>query len=399
MAPQIGPLVSRRARLGERVGDWIADHPRSLPGRVAALRFGLPRAGDVVPVVHAGPASLNVLVAPANYAGQARAWCAALEALDPDIGARNYAIEGPFGFEADAVLPSRVYHNSRRWQLEQFEAARGFSHLLVESFMPPFGRLHGRDLDRQLDALGQGVSVAYLCHGSDIRRPSLALTRTALASHVEDRAARRREELALRHLELLSVSSRPVFVSTPDLLQDVPRATWCPVVVDPDRWALRRSTRPGRVRVVHAPSKAAAKGSSFIEPVLEELAAAGMIEYIAARGVPHERMPQLFASADIVVDQLSVGSYGVAACEAMAAGCAVVSHVTPEVRRIVREHTDVELPIVEASPDTLADVIAHLATDEEERRSAGARGTEFIREIHDGTRSARMLRDSWIGEG
>lgn len=379
-----------------RAVNWVADHPTSVPGRLATARFGWP-ARDSLSVLEPGDAPVRVLIAPANYAGQAHAWCVALEKAAPSVSARNLSLEaGGFGFDSDLVVSQAAYHNSRAWQRAQYAAAHGFTHLLVESFIPPFGRLFGRDLERQVAGLGSASDVAFMCHGTDVRRPSLNRARTALSPFGDDATSRRLEHLALRNLAIVERMRRPVFVSTPDLLDDVPRAEWCPVVVAPEKWSAPRRTSRGPLRVVHAPSKAGIKGSALIEPVLERLANAGRVRYTPIRGMPNERMPGVLAAADVVVDQFGVGSYGVAACEAMAAGCVVVSHVTDRVRDLVRDRTGLELPIVEAGPRTLERVLLELAADPARRESLARRGAEFVSHVHDGRRSAEVLLSEWV---
>ena len=85
----------------------------------------------------------------------------------------------------------------------------------------------------------------------------------------------------------------PVFVSTPDLLLDVPGGIWLPVVVDIDRPQgdppLSRDRLP---LVLHAPSKAVTKGTDLIEPVVEDLVERGLVEYRRLSGLAPEQMPQ-----------------------------------------------------------------------------------------------------------
>src|SRR5690606_40172359 len=110
-------------------------------------------------------------------------------------------------------------------------------------------------------------------------------------------------------------------VSTPDLLLDAPRAVWLPVVVDPQRW---RSENPVLTRarpvVVHVPSNPWLKGSDVVDAELTRLAERGVVDYRRVSGIASAEMPAVLAEADIVVDQLRMGLYGVAACEAMAGG-------------------------------------------------------------------------------
>src|SRR5690606_36418085 len=137
------------------------------------------------------------------------------------------------------------------------------------------------------------------------------------------------------------------------------------------------------LRVVHATSNPVLKGTPLIMPTLEKLAAEGVIEFRIIQGVPSAEMPALFAESDVLLDQFRLGSYGVAACESMAAGCAVVGQVSAQVREAVAAASGRELPIVEANPDTLEAVLRGLAADPE-FDALSRTGREFVREVHDG---------------
>lgn len=373
----------------ERLSDWIARHPASPPGRLIALRHGFPRATDRRDVAMPPDAEMRVLIGPANHAGQATRWARALENADDGVGARSFAVESRFGYPADAVVVDRVFQNSRGWQRRQLEAARGFTHLLIESVRPPFGRLARRDLRRQLALLPDGVRVAFVCHGTDVRsnrRTSPELTPTE----------RQTDRIAARHRTLLAELDRPTFVTTPDLLDDMPDAVWLPVVVDVEQWTGGERSAAPRLRVVHAPSKSAVKGTALIEPIVRALHEEGIIDYRPLSGVPHADMPAVLRDADVVLDQFVLGSYGVAACEAMAAGAVVVGHVTSAVRDRVQASTGRALPLMEATPQTLDGVLRRLADAGDERERLAAAGRAFVHAVHDGRLSADILIGAWI---
>lgn len=378
----------------ERASEWLATHPSSIPGRLAALRFGIPRRTDRREVSVAPHTPTRVLITPANYAGQATQWAAAVEAADPDVGVRTLAIESSFAFPSDAKVARRVFQNSASWQRAQLEASRSFTHVLVESLIPPFGRLAGRDLKTQLDLLGPSVSAAILCHGSEIRRPRPEV-------FPDERDYRLAERVTARNRDLLAVLRRPVFVSTPDLLEDAPNATWVPVVIDAERWSAaadtdRAETASRTLRVVHAPSSSAVKGTALIAPTMTRMHSAGTVEYVEITGVPHADMPGVYADTDVVLDQFLLGSYGAAACEAMAAGKVVVSHVDESVRERVRGVTGLELPIVEATAQSLETVLVGLAGDPVRRERLAQEGRAFVSAVHDGRFSAEALLGGWI---
>ena len=174
----------------------------------------------------------------------------------------------------------------------------------------------------------------------------------------------------------------------------VPDATWLPVVVDVRRW------RPGapvlerrRPVVVHVPSRASIKGSARVDEVLTKLHEAGQVEYRRLQGIEPARMPEIISQADVLLDQFALGSYGVLACEGMAAARVVLGHVTPDVRRAVKAACGVDLPVLEATPDTIEEVLASLVADRDGARARAEHGRTFVETLHDGRHSAGVLRD------
>ncbi|MBE7699548.1 hypothetical protein H9623_04400 [Oerskovia sp. Sa1BUA8] len=389
-------LYQRMPARGRRAVTWLMEHlPAAIGEHLAVLVLGTAarRPGPLqVP-----RADVRLYIAPANYAGQGYRWARAAERL-PGVAAVNMAAvlpAGGFAFPVDYAVPQFVYSSSRSWQQEQRRAVERFSHVLIEACRPLFPRSgDGSAFSEARDLASHGVSVAMVCHGSEVRLPSRHAAAAPWSPFRDDgwKDVPALEALARRNREGLEASGLPVFVSTPDLLLDVPWATWLPVVVEPAVWATDEPPleRPVPV-VVHVPSSGVIKGTSLIEPVLADLESRGLIEYRAVHGVPSAEMPAIYRGADIVLDQFRIGSYGVAACEAMAAGRVVVSHVDEQVRGHVRGVTGGEVPIVEATVETLEGVILGLLEDREGAREVAARGPGFVRDVHDGRASARAL--------
>lgn len=392
-------LMRRRSSLPGWMNEAMLSVARNPDGVLGRMAGQLLKGPDPAPT-EVPDERIRVYIAPTNYAGQGFAWARAVERADPGIGARNVAIAlpGGFGFDADTTVPIATVNASSTWADAEWAAARRFTHVLIEAERPMFGRLCRRDLRAEIAALEAcGVSVAYLCHGTDIRDPDAHARRTTWSPYPEDpRTEVLREDVTI-NLQLISEVRRPTFVSTPDLIDDVPWATWCPVVVDPapfatDPWADRGSA----LRVVHVSSSSVQKGTALVQPSLDELQDAGVVDYRFATGVAAAQMPAVYADADVVLDQFRLGSYGVAACEAMSAGRVVVGHVLPSVRERVVAGYGLELPIVEATPDTLAEVLRALSADRGRMIEIAAAGPEFVRRVHDGRASARVLIDGWI---
>ncbi|MGV1034576.1 MAG: hypothetical protein ACOYBP_05065 [Microbacteriaceae bacterium] len=391
------------AKWVDRFVTYVADHPASPLGRLAALRYGTPVKSSHYPTSSFGDRPFRVLIAPVNYSAQGFAWARALEARDQRVSASNMSIEVPggFAFNTGLEVPVPVYHNGTRWQRRQFETvAAEATHVLIEALESPFGRLFSRSVSRQaLELERRGVKVAFIEHGTEVRLPSRHAASDQWSVYRDgSQDFARAEQVAARNISYLGGVENPVFVSTPDLLLDLPFAHWCPVVVEPTAWtAPRPGTRGDRpLRVTHAPTNPTLKGTPLIEPMLHRLEQAGVIQLQLAHGVNSAEMRKLYANTDVYLDQFRLGSYGVAACEAMAAGCVVVGHVSEQVRQLVERSSGLSLPIVQATPDSLEAVLRELATAESRVAVLATQGEQFVNQVHDGRLSSAVLLDGFI---
>lgn len=381
------------------LGNGIRLMPDALFAAVLPSRYRY-RPSDVPPPPIPPRAETRLYIAPVNWAGQGWEWARAAERNLDSVGAVTmaYHLGTEYGHPVDQSVPVGAYLGSSRWQGEQRDAVvAGFSHVLVEAGRHPFGRIFDQTVASQVRGLiREGLAVGLLFHGSDIRLPSRN-AELQQDSPFRDSMWSRTPKLqreAVRNRALLDELNVPVFVSTPDLLLDVPTAAWLPVVIDPQRWATDAIplTRE-RPIVAHAPSRSVAKGSDLIDPIMRRLDDEGVVTYLRVEGVPAAEMETVYRDADIVLDQFRVGDFGVAACEAMAAGRTVVAHVSETSRAFVRTATGFELPIVEARAQDLEEVILRILAQRESYRERAAAGVEYARAVHDGRRSAEVLRE------
>ena len=346
---------------------------------------------------------VRLLIGPANFAGQGWQWARAVERDLRGVSAQAYAfVKGVLDFPVDYSVPMEVYTKSREWQEEQERhVLASYTHVLVEAGRPILGRRFGATCDGELPVLrAGGLEVGFIAHGSDVRIPSRHVQDNEWSPFVDSswEVVPVLEHNASRNVEMLTGYDGYLFVSTPDLHDYLPHAAWCPVIVDPRAWATEKGVMERRVPiVVHAPSNDRIKGSDLVDPIVQGLADRGIVEYRRIVRVPPEKMPAVYRDADIVLDQFRVGSYGVAACEGMAAGRIVIGHVTPSVRRTVWEFTGLDLPIVEATPNTLEEVMLGLLEGRADAARTGLVGPAFVAEVHSGRRSAHVLAPFLVG--
>lgn len=369
--------------------DAVAD--RVLPGRRREYRD--------VGVTAVPDAGRRLLIGPVNSAGQGYAWAEAARGL-ADTTAASIMYRGAddvFGFTAHHVIPVSALIANARWRTAQQKAIlTGFTHVIVESGRPIFQR--DGDVVEQIRRMeAAGIRVAMLWHGSDIRLPSAHAAKepdSPFARGYPDTDAL--ERIAAANRTIADETGAFLFVSTPDLLEFAPGARWLPVVVDVTEWesaAAMPAFARERPVVVHAPSNAGLKGSDLIVEPMRKLHDEGLIEYREVRGVPSAQMREVYGSADIVLDQFLVGSYGVAACEAMAAGRLVVGHISDDVRDAVRARSGSELPIRQSRASEIEQVVRAIIADRAGSAIAAATGVEFARTVHGGELAARTLQE------
>lgn len=343
----------------------------------------------------------QLAIGPANFAGQAFYWA---QAVTRYLGVPAYSFSnraavlpgfgrGGFQFPAHHTLPHHRTTTSWGKRLRIDRLLNDVTHLAADGFLPLFGRLDHSHIGADLLRLRTlGLEVALIAHGSDVRDPDVHMARYS-SSYFRD-APEDWVELMRSRSRLNRDTARdagaPVFVSTPDLLLDLPTATWLPLTVDLAAW---RSSRPafsgGVPRVMHVPSRGIPpiKGSAYIDPVLRELHASGKIVYLRPERRRHVAMPTLVEQADIIVDQIQTGSYGVAAVEGMAAGRLVVGYLGADVKALLPEPP----PIVDAEPAVFAEVMETILADVERYSASASSGPTYAERWHSGLASAQAL--------
>lgn len=346
----------------------------------------------------------RLLIGPVNYAGQGYRWARAAE-TSGTVSAHNYVHTGnnPFGYAADHLVTWRTSEHSRAWQNAMLDVIRtDYTHVLIEACFPILGGMFRGDVRRQVALLQDaGVKVGVVGHGNDVRLPSTHLHGTPYShfgAGAEDWApVTQIEKNVAENLTLIADLDVPVLVSTAGLRADLPQAHLLGVVIEPERWANNEPTlMRKRLRVVHAPTQPHVKGTHLIEPIVRRLHDEGVIDYVELKGIAHEDMSKVFREADVILDQFRVGDYGVGACEAMASGRIVLTHVTEQVRAEVEKHAGMPLPIPRVTIDTLEEVLRDISSRRDHYRVVAATGPEYVRMLHDGSFSRDVLLHEFL---
>ncbi len=341
----------------------------------------------------------SILIGPTNSAGQATLWARALSKRG--YLAQSLRISNDPNaewFSADVEIP-RLEWTALEGRLALAKKIAGqYDSVLIESMRPLFSLHSKRDYTamRTFDDMKllkkAGVKSAIVFHGSDIRDTAAHAKRETFSPYRH--SSPELEQLQVRAAEFRAAGRRafwrriPVFVTTPDLLLDMPRARWLPITIDVEKFANAGQMRPcwstpGRPKVLFQPSKGWLKSADLVSPILDRLNQEGVIELLENEAVKHEQMAAKIAEADIVIDRFD-GIAGVASIEALAANRIVIANLA----QWAYKKAECVPPLVHATPDTLESVLREVSTKREGFENDFEAGLAFARKWHDGGESA-----------
>lgn len=270
----------------------------------------------------------------------------------------------------------------------QQRALTTWTHALIGT-EPVFGANRGPHFTRDAAMLAEhGIVVGLVVQGPELRSPRRhrRLSPDSPFGHGHDdyfaRLQRRVDELA----PLVAEFDGPKFVASIDLLDDVPDAVWLPLVVDVAADLGSAPMERDRPVVVHAPIDPELDGTALVESTLERLHRIGLIEY---RRLDATVDVLALADADIVLDGVALGAYGLRSCEGMALGRVVLCHLDD---RVVSK-LPADPPIVRCRAETIEDVLTALVADRDSARKVAAKGPAYVAAHHDGRVSAKVVME------
>ena len=326
---------------------------------------------------------LRVLHAPAEIAGQASVLARALR----EFGVEAHSLAYNPGFpqyrpdemrDYDArPLPARyagylasLARHAGRYEVYHFHFGR--------SLVPP----HNPDLPLY-HALGATVLFHY--HGCDVRNRAhmLATHERAACTECDPFCSPPRQRAILAQAKRWVDAE---LVSTPDLLESAPAAAHFPVAADLRDYVPAPPSGPPKL-VIHAPTNRLIKGTRYVERAYEVLRGRFPdTRFVTLEGLPWDDLRTELARADVVVDQLFMGWYGMVAVEAMALAKPVLCFVRPDFEPRLDG-----CPIVRTTRETLADDLERVLSSTTERGLLGEAGRAYVERVHAAPVLARRL--------
>ncbi|MBO8156436.1 MAG: glycosyltransferase family 4 protein [Bacillaceae bacterium] len=147
---------------------------------------------------------------------------------------------------------------------------------------------------------------------------------------------------------------------------------------------------PGKLKplIVHAPSHQGVKGTEYVLNAVKKLQNEGYaFDFKLIEQMNHKKALEYYQKADLIIDQLRIGAFGILSLEGMALGKPVICYIRPDLLKKYPEH----LPIVNSSPDTIYDRLKELIMDPAKRYDLGVQGRKYAEKHHNPEKIARYL--------
>ena len=136
------------------------------------------------------------------------------------------------------------------------------------------------------------------------------------------------------------------------------------------------SQRQDNPIVAHAPSHRLLKGTSYVLDAFKRLQSEGIsFTPILIENTPNRKALEIYADADIVIDQLIITGTGKLASEALAAGCVVMAHMAYEK---YPQNNPLECPIIDVNSENIYESLKSIILDYDKRVKLAGRGRDYV---------------------
>ena len=244
-----------------------------------------------------------------------------------------------------------------------------------------------------------GKKCIPIFYGSELRRPSLELKRNPFYEN-----AYKEDDLkVVKMLEFWADLSNSVVICDPAFLDYglnnyFENVYYIPIAIDLSKYEglIKDGGSPiaKKRKIVHLPSLPEAKGTQHIRAAIKALEADGILfEYRELTGIPHAEVKNELLDADLVIDQMMLGAYGVLALEAMALKKPVVGYILPSTLKYYPD----ELPIINCDPKTLKSTLADwIAAASDQYKTQGDKSYQYVKKYHASNVVSEKFRDIFI---
>lgn len=149
-----------------------------------------------------------------------------------------------------------------------------------------------------------------------------------------------------------------------------------------------------KLLIVHAPTNPAVKGSYYFLKAVEELQSEFDFDFIKVQGYSHDEAKKIYRRADIILDELVIGTYGSLTMESLSMGKCVVTYISDA---FPTPHES-KIPVQIATIDNVKEKIRELILSDDLRQSLSINGRKYVETYCDVKKICKNLLDIYTGD-
>lgn len=219
--------------------------------------------------------------------------------------------------------------------------------------------------------------------GSEIRNPEIALAHHHYWKYAQDYIDTLNPEFIHNNLKALSSWIDNCIVNDYEMLSYVKdyyhKTHMIDIPISLEDFPFQKQVLNSYIHIVHAPTKRSGKGTLYFENAITKLSAKYPIKYTRVEHMSHKEAIEIYKSADIVLDQLIVGTYGSLSVECMALGKCVCLYIN---EKLQTPHKT-EIPVWNVNIENVEDRLEELILNPEIRFNIGLQARKYVETYND----------------
>lgn len=333
---------------------------------------------------------MRVLHGTMEIANQMHTMVQGLRKMNIEARSLNY-YPGFLGYKSDEVVDIRSFNNNA-------SANQALKELALR-MIPQYDIFHfhfGTSLTLDYSdlplILEQNRKVLMHHWGSDIRRYSLAVGSNPYVQvkSMDENPIKSRLERLSKYIDTCMVCDYELYRYVKDYYKNV---VIFPQVIDIEEYEDSGNRVPGKkITIVHAPTDTKLKGTAHLLKAVDELKENYDFDFRLIQRMSHEEARKAYLSADVVVDQLLIGAYGLVSIENMALGKPVICWIS----EFMKDKYPEELPVISANPDNIKEKLRHILENADCLPELGRKSRAYAEKYHDIGKLNKQLLEIYI---
>ena len=195
--------------------------------------------------------------------------------------------------------------------------------------------------------------------------------------------------------------SDAILVSSPDLLEVIPKGKYIPLVISNELFnqlfSFYSKKEKSSILVSHLPSNIKSKGTKTIEKLLSECKLDKQVKTEvffpnSSKEIPKTNLLKKLAKSHIVVDQMSSGWFGMQTLEALILGCQVLCYIEERNKPFIPS----DCPIYFVNPDNFQEVLQKAIFERRLGKYNEERASKWVKVNFGELKAQSLLNSIWF---